>query len=300
MRPLIQEIETAHTPESLVEQLRGEPGVVLLRSALFDSPQARYSFVTARPFLTFRSTGSLCELIFPAKPGAGEERHVQFGNPWQVLDGLMARYELLDEPDLPFPLGGCFGFWGYDLKNFVEPRLPRRAVNDLELPDCQAGFHDSLVAFDHHLGKTWIISTGLGADGSRNELRAQEQYEFWRDNPTSHLRKPGETEKYFQERTGCVQSDAGGFHRQSGTRVALHSRGGHLSGEPCPAACGPLPLVRLGIFRTTGGGVPRAVFRVSGLQRISNSLVLAGTFPAVERPAHRDPADQGDPAALGG
>ena len=37
MRPLIQEIATPHTPESLVEQLRGEPGVVLLRSALFDS-----------------------------------------------------------------------------------------------------------------------------------------------------------------------------------------------------------------------------------------------------------------------
>ena len=33
MRPLIQEIATQHTPESLVEQLQGEPGVVLLRSA---------------------------------------------------------------------------------------------------------------------------------------------------------------------------------------------------------------------------------------------------------------------------
>ena len=54
MRPIIQEITTAHTPESLVEQLRGEPGIVLLRSALFDSSAARYSFVTARPFLKFR------------------------------------------------------------------------------------------------------------------------------------------------------------------------------------------------------------------------------------------------------
>ena len=72
--------------------------------------------------------------------------------------------------DLPFPLGGCFGFWGYDLKNFVEPQLPRRAVNDLELPDCHVGFYDSLVAFDHRLGKTWIISTGLGVDGSRERI----------------------------------------------------------------------------------------------------------------------------------
>ena len=175
MRPLIQEISTPHTPESLVEQLRGEPGVMLLRSGLFDAAATRYSFVTARPFLTFRSFGSRCELAQPATRNTQQ----QFGNPWQILDGLMARYELLDEVDFPFPLGGCFGYWGYDLKNFVEPRLPRRAVNDLELPDCHVGFYDSLVVFDHHLGKTWLVATGLDLDGSRTEARARQQQEYW-------------------------------------------------------------------------------------------------------------------------
>jgi para-aminobenzoate synthetase component 1 len=173
MRPLIHEIATQHTPESLVDQLQGEPGVVLLRSALFDSPHARYSFVAARPFLTLRSFGSRCELSSPG------HQQLQFGNPWRVLDALMARYELLDEVDLPFPLGGCFGYWGYDLKNFVEPKLSRRAINDLELPDCHVGFYDSLAVFDHRLGKTWIIATGLGLDGSRDERLAQQQRDFW-------------------------------------------------------------------------------------------------------------------------
>jgi len=173
MRPLLQEIHTAHTPESLVGQLRGEPGVVLLRSALFDSPQARYSLVASRPFLTLRSSGSRCELI---ERGTARQ---QFGDPWAVLDGLMARYELLDELDLPFPLGGCFGYWGYDLKNFVEPKLTRRAVNDLELPDCHVGFHDSLVVFDHRLQKTWVVSTGLQPDGSRDAAHARRQLENW-------------------------------------------------------------------------------------------------------------------------
>jgi para-aminobenzoate synthetase component I len=177
MRPIIQEIATAHTPESLLERLEGE-GAVLLRTGSFDSPQARYSFAAARPFLAMRSFGSRCE-ITPLAPQPATPS-VQFGNPWRVLDGLMARYELPDEPDLPFPLGGCFGYWGYDLKDFIEARLPRRAVNDLELPDCQVGFHDSLVAFDHLLGKTWVISTSLGVDGSRSETRAQRQLEFWR------------------------------------------------------------------------------------------------------------------------
>jgi para-aminobenzoate synthetase component 1 len=181
MRPLIQEIATKHTPESLVEQLRtadcGLRNVILLRTSSFDSRAARYSFVAANPFLTFRSFGSRCELSRHQSPVT---RHVQYGNPWQILDVLMARFEVLDEMDLPFPLGGCFGYWGYDLKNFTEPKLPRRAVNDLELPDCHVGFYDSVVAFDHHLGKTCVVSTGLDADGARSEKRANEQLDFWR------------------------------------------------------------------------------------------------------------------------
>ena len=173
MRPILQQIETAHTPESLVETLRGEPGVVLLRSGAFDSPQARYSYVTARPFLTFRSFGSRYVLDAPPQ--------TLFGNPWQILDTLMSRYELPDGIDLPFPLGGCFGYWGYDLKNFVEPKLPRTAINDLELPDCQTGFYDCLVAFDHRMDQVWTISTGLRADGTRDPVQARRQLGHWTD-----------------------------------------------------------------------------------------------------------------------
>ena len=186
VRPLILEIATAHTPESLVESLCGlsrrseaktdERGIVLLRTGSFDSPSARYSFVAANPFLTFRSFGSQCEITHHAS----RITQMHFGNPWQILDALLARCELLDEIDLPFPLGGCFGYWGYDLKNFTEPKLPRRAFNDLELPDCHAGFYDSLVVFDHQLGKNFVVSTGLAADGSRSEKRAGKQMDFWR------------------------------------------------------------------------------------------------------------------------
>ncbi|MFM1768277.1 MAG: aminodeoxychorismate synthase component 1 [Verrucomicrobiota bacterium] len=175
MRPIVQEIATSHSPASLARRLRDAPGLVLLHSAALDFPQARYSFVTARPYLTLRTWGSRGVTSTPA----GEVR-VHFGNPWHLLDALMARYEVLDEVDLPFPLGGCFGFWGYDLNRFTEPRRSRRPLDDLELPDCQAGFHDSLVVFDHHLGRVSVISTGLRPDGSRDEARAVEALEGWR------------------------------------------------------------------------------------------------------------------------
>ena len=183
MHSTIREIPNSIPPGTLVRLLRNEPGVVLLQSALADPRHGRYSFVAARPFLTFRSFGSRCEVSSAAEWSAdftpGSVVHVQFGDPWQVLDALMSRYELVDEIDLPFPLGGCFGCWGYDLKNFLEPKLPRRAANDLGLPDCHVGFYDSLVVFDHHLDKTWIVSTGLSADGTRSEERAGERMEFW-------------------------------------------------------------------------------------------------------------------------
>ena len=191
MRALIQEVSTSHSPESLVDQLQHESGTLLLRSGLFDLPQTRYSFVVTRPFLVFRCFGSRCETL--AREDAFGSRNSQwqstFGNPWDCLDRLMARYEMLEEIDFPFPLGGCFGYWGYDLKNFVEPKLSRCAVNDLELPDCQVGFYDSLVVFDHRLGKQWIVSTGLCGDGDRNEARAMAQADFWRSNILSKGRQ---------------------------------------------------------------------------------------------------------------
>ncbi|HWN94247.1 MAG TPA: anthranilate synthase component I family protein [Methylomirabilota bacterium] len=175
MRPVIQEVSATASPEALVQRLHGERGVMLLRSAAFDSPHARHSFVVARPFLRFTSAGSRCEIA------SRDGTHEQFGNPWHLLDVLMSRCELLEELDLPFPLGGCFGYWGYDLKNFVEPKLTRNAVNDLELPDCCVGFYSSLVVFDHRLDKAWIVSTGLDADGSRDEQRAKIELDFWRE-----------------------------------------------------------------------------------------------------------------------
>jgi len=132
--------------------------------------------------LTFRSLGSRCEISpGPETPDPRPEPQIQFGNPWRILDSLMARCELLEEIDRPFPLGGCFGYWGYDLKNFTEPKLPHRTVNDLELPDCQVGFYDSLVVFDHQLGRVSVVSTGLRPDGSRSEAYAQDQMQFWRE-----------------------------------------------------------------------------------------------------------------------
>jgi para-aminobenzoate synthetase component 1 len=187
--PFIQEVHGPASPEAVIERIGPSPGVVLLRTSQFDTPHSRYSFLAANPILTFRSFGSHCITDI------GQEQKEYFGNPWHLLDSLMTRYELLDELDLPFPLGGCFGYWGYDLKNFVEPQLRRTAEKDLDLPDCWVGFYSSLLVFDHRLGKTWIVSTGLLPDGSRSEAQARSDGSRWSQilaesvSTLPHLRK---------------------------------------------------------------------------------------------------------------
>jgi len=172
MRTLVLQCAAANGPEAVAEQLQGEPGLILLSSG-GSGPGSRYSFLAVRPFLTFQAFGSRCHL------DTAEDSRVLFGDPWHLLERTIERYEVLEELDSPFPAGGCFGFWGYDLKNFVEPKVSRRASNDLELPDCWLGFYDSLVVWDHALGKTWVICSGLAADGTRTVQRAQVQRLAW-------------------------------------------------------------------------------------------------------------------------
>jgi para-aminobenzoate synthetase component 1 len=176
MTPLVQEFATELLPEELTELVRREPGVVLLDSTLVSSCSSRYSFVTARPMLQLRVFGFRCEVWEHGK------RLAHFGHPWQIMAQLLDRYEVADVADTPWPLGGCFGFWGYELKNTLEPGLPHRAQQPCPpLPDCHVGFYSALVVFDRILRKSWIVSTGLTANGSRDETVACREAAFWRE-----------------------------------------------------------------------------------------------------------------------
>ena len=175
MRSLIVELPFAGSPDPLLPALANQPGTILLCSGSTAGPHARYSFLATRPFLLFQSRGSRCEV------SSARGRSTWFGNPWNILNDLLNRYEVRDEMDQPFPLGGAFGYWGYDLRHHVEPRLPHRHLSDHDLPETHLGFHDSLVVFDHALAQAFIVATGLRLDGSRSLEIAQRQIAFWQE-----------------------------------------------------------------------------------------------------------------------
>ena len=176
MRSRIELISGKVQIETLLATLEDQPELVLLHSSLQGHPDARFSFLTAFPMVTLRAFGADCHLHYPAS----HKSHTVYGNPWSVMDQLMQPFEVMEELDSPFPLGGCFGYWGYDLKHFVEPSLPRRAVRSSTLPDAYVGFYASLIAIDHRDNKTWIVATGFHPDGTWSSAEATRQVDHWK------------------------------------------------------------------------------------------------------------------------
>ena len=94
------------------------------------------------------------------------------GNPFDILGNLLEKYKLeTDKLPVPF-IGGAVGYFSYDLCHFIE-RLPYKAEDDLQLPECYLAFYDAIVAFDHLTQKVYIISTGFPeTDSKKRESRA--------------------------------------------------------------------------------------------------------------------------------
>jgi para-aminobenzoate synthetase component 1 len=147
--------------------------LALLESCTGSATAGRYSIVAANPQLIFRSYGARCEIL------RGAAFEVVYGNPWRVIESLMARFDLAESDDA-LPAGAAIGYWGYEMRQFVEPKLRPHLAGDLPLPDCWLGFYDSLVIFDHVNGDVRIVSTGLDAEGCFSETRAQIQLDNWR------------------------------------------------------------------------------------------------------------------------
>ena len=105
MSPCVHECRLAQLARSRWwRSFAAEPGLVLLRSAVAGGDHGRYSICRRAPFLDSRSARRPLRVW---GRGVGSD---QFGNPWTVLEPLIARYELLDELDLPFPWAAASAF----------------------------------------------------------------------------------------------------------------------------------------------------------------------------------------------
>ena len=145
------------TPVAALEIVRTAGYSALLESARVNEKTGRYSFVTADPYLIFRSKGDTIELSLPATPaGKYGRRATMKRRPLQKLRELMSNYRTARIPDLPPFTGGAVGFFSYDFVRQFE-KLPQRAAVDLDIPEACFIFVDLVIAFDHVLNKAWVI-----------------------------------------------------------------------------------------------------------------------------------------------
>jgi len=156
--PLFREIAVPGlTPLAALEVMKGDGYPVLLESARINEKIGRYSFVAADPYLIFRSHGDSIELDLPAAPkGKYGKRATMKRKPLQKLRELLSNYRAERVPGLPPFIGGAIGFFSYDFVHQFE-KLPRKAKDDLAIPDSNFIFVDRVVAFDHILNKAWVI-----------------------------------------------------------------------------------------------------------------------------------------------
>jgi para-aminobenzoate synthetase component 1 len=165
--PLIEEIHMAPDAAWCFEAFAPRPFSFYLDSGMDPQKLGRYSFMGSDPFLIMRSKGEEITLI---KDGVGEKRK---GNPFDVLGELLEPYKIdSGESGVPF-LGGAVGYFSYDLCHFIE-RLPTKAVDDLNLPECYLGFYDAIIAFDHQENKAYLVSSGFPELDESKRLRRAE------------------------------------------------------------------------------------------------------------------------------
>ncbi len=153
-QPIIQEIHMAPDAAWCFEAFASRPFSFFLDSGMDPQKLGHYSFIGSDPFLVMKSKGDEITLIH--KGVEGKKR----GNPFDILSEILQTYAI-DGSRMPVPFtGGAVGYFSYDLCHFIE-KLPKNAVDDLNLPELYFGFYDAIVAFDHQENKTYLISTGF-------------------------------------------------------------------------------------------------------------------------------------------
>ncbi|MEK6646659.1 MAG: aminodeoxychorismate synthase component I [Candidatus Firestonebacteria bacterium] len=143
--------ELKYSAVDVFDTFKTFPGVFFLDSSMNGGKLGRYSFIGIEPFLNFTSKGKEITIV---QDGKTYKTH---NNPFDALNSLMEEYKIKsDTYDFPF-IGGAVGYFSYDLCQILE-KLPKIAIDDLKIPDCQLNFYDTIFIFDNILKKSYICS----------------------------------------------------------------------------------------------------------------------------------------------
>jgi anthranilate synthase component I len=131
----------------------GQPYSFLLESVEGGEKLARYSLLGCDPLWVLEARGDSTtqthrdgsQVVFP-------------GDPFTALAKCLEPYHPVKLPQLPPGIGGLFGFWGYELIHWIEPRVPIYPQDERNIPDGLWMQVDHLLIFDQVKRKIWAIA----------------------------------------------------------------------------------------------------------------------------------------------
>ncbi|WP_377474274.1 MAG: anthranilate synthase component I [Microcoleus anatoxicus] len=131
----------------------GQPYSFLLESVEGGEKIGRYSFLGCDPLWILEAKGTQTTQVY--RDGS---QKVFSGDPFVALTECLQSYQPVKLPQLPAGIGGLFGFWGYELIKWIEPRVPVYPAGEKDLPDGLWMQVDNLLIFDQVKRKIWAIA----------------------------------------------------------------------------------------------------------------------------------------------
>jgi anthranilate synthase component 1 len=161
VRRLLADTET---PIRVFRHLYQDRRAFLLESVEGGVKWARYSFIGTDPFLVLRLKKNKVTL-----ERDGRTETFVSGDPLGLIREKLRAYRSPAIEGLPPFTGGAIGFFGYDLLQYYEKRLPPHRVDDLAMDDMQFLFCDRIVAFDHYKQQVLVIGNVHVPEGASDD-----------------------------------------------------------------------------------------------------------------------------------
>jgi anthranilate synthase component I len=131
----------------------GQPYSFLLESVEGGETIGRYSFLGCNPLWVLEARGAVT-----TQTHRNGDVETFEGNPLDILSQCLAPYQPVKLPQLPPGIGGLFGLWGYELIQWIEPRVPVHPAQPGDLPDGLWMQVDHLLIFDQVKRKIWAVA----------------------------------------------------------------------------------------------------------------------------------------------
>jgi anthranilate synthase component 1 len=181
--PVYQEwVADLETPVSAWYKVcAASPYSFLLESVEGGEKLGRYSFLGCDPVWVLEARGETTTRTF--RDGSIQRFT---GDPFAILSRCLEPIRPVTLPRLPAGIGGLFGFWGYELIRWIEPRVPVYRATEEDLPDGIWMQVDNLIIFDQVKRKIWAIAY---ADLRGENVDLEEAYSAACDRVTKLLLK---------------------------------------------------------------------------------------------------------------